>query len=306
MALRDVVAMVSVINDLKRQRQQQEFMEQQARVGAFKQFASILPGMTNTQDMTPFIHQFAQESGMPVEAFRDLAAHYTPPSSDLNARVYGGWLGKMAETPMGARHAEETAFAQGTSRSAGQAARSTEEVRAFGTMSEEMRRQFNANTVAGMSAGRTALDNSLASMSPEELARANAIQVGMAISAPQAEQFGIAKGEQVLRGTIAADESNYRDRALGQEASLSMLGLKGGGRGGSESIEAARKRLNETAQVLTTKPHTGSGQKLLVDQMRQDFDMLYGPGSFDRTYPDLKSKHLSPGAMQRIFFKTGP
>lgn len=303
MPLKDIIDLLGTINSIKRSQEAQALAEQNARVGAYGQFGQLLSHQTNTQDMVPLIHSFSESSGINEEALRDIAAHYQPPSSDISASLFGQYVKGNVDPTL----QRETAYAQGTGQSAGAGARSGAQQGAFGSMDEAMRRQFNSQTVAGMSTGQAAMDQSLAAMPADQLAHGNAIKLGLAPAAGDIlHEQGVTAGQR-LQGTIAGEDLNYKDRALAQEGVLGLMHVNAArDTGTGTAIKEARDRYQKNLEAITTKPTNKAGQYQILENMREDYDFLHGQGSFHQTFPEAYGTDLNPSLAIRIFNRISP
>jgi hypothetical protein len=299
MALRDIIDLLGTVSTIKRQQEAQALAEQHERTGAFGQFQQLLQHTRGAEEMVPLIHSFSQATGINEEALRDQAMHYQAPSGDISSGLFGDYVRQTAGTPAGQSLQRETAYAQGTGQSAGAAARSGAQQQAFAGLGGEMRRQFDAQTLSGMSLGGLAQDSAMASLPMNDLAAGARIKIGTQTSQPQKDQLS-------LEGTVEGEKLNYQDRALGQSGILGLMGINAreqNAEGHNSMIEGARSRYLKNLQDITQKPQSTAAQRTILDNMQEDYDLIHGQGSFIKRYPNIYSDKLNPSLILRLMTK---
>lgn len=297
MALRDIIQLLGTIGDLRRYQQAGDLAAQHERTSAFGEFTSLLPHLRDSGSADELIRSYAQTTGLPETALRDVASRYQQPSADLRSNIFQRYVEQNVGKPEGARIQRETAYAEGTGANQGAAARSEATTQAFGSMDDAMRHGFNSAVLTGLGVGDAAMQNNLAGLPVSDLTSFNRIKGGTQTSQPQMDT-------NALQGLMGGEELNFKDRALRQEGILGLISANArGGAGSNQMIEDARNRYNKNLETITTKALSKAGQMSIVKAMEEDWDLVHGQGAFRRSYPELYTgKPIAPGIAQKIFF----
>lgn len=323
MPLGDVLQMLQLVGSLDAQRNQQLLASRQQAQGAYGDFTKIIGAIRDPGQRTAFINSYAQQTGVDPNALAQIAQNTEPTVASNNAEVQADYIAGLqhpdvaaAQTPGYQQYTQGVATQMGQGMGVGEAAHQAASQAVFqhlldGSMKgtpfgDALTQEFQARTAAGMGAGDAMVDTMASNLPSPELTRAAGVKLGTRLSAAEQQSGELQRGLQQFEAAKSAAELNLEDRKLAQEGIVGLAAINQRAQAAQlrqSAIDDAKKRLMNNLQFLSKNATTSAAGSIMLKSIQDDYDLLYGPGSFAKVYSE--NHDMSPSTIQKIMVRMG-
>lgn len=316
--------------NLAKNRQDMDFSR--LPMGDLSTYQAAIKNARDPETLNNLTNWFSSKSGIPLEALNQIAANTVPEIATQNASLLQEFIkspGNTQDFRSNAASALTSGMGSGSAAVQGATASTINDNPMVG-------RAAGIKSATGLNSGEFAMDQAAADRPIEDLNSFLDIQRGVRgtwaqIEANQRAKEGISNQTTGLndqrwynnaQAFLGAENIKHQDRALSQQGIIGMadLGVRNkvaatdsakvvneAQKTDALAKSAARERIRHNIEFASKNSQTKAGSSITVDNIRADWDLIYGAGDFDKKHntQGQTGVRLTPGIIQQVFKSMG-